>query len=30
MDGLDPSIFFASKKDARVKRGQDEKSVNFR
>jgi hypothetical protein len=29
MDGLDPSIFFTSKEDARVKRGQDEKSVKF-
>jgi hypothetical protein len=25
MDGLDPSIFFASQKDVRIKRGRDEK-----
>jgi hypothetical protein len=25
MDGLDPSIFFAGKKDARIKCGHDEK-----
>jgi len=25
MDGLDPSIFFASKNDARIKCGHDEK-----